>query len=78
MIKDKNKRGVFDALLIKALGVEYIKFVISLSGSCKIPEGFPEEYGIRLYNEGIPAKVFDIYFYLLYFYRPSFFIFFLI
>jgi len=59
MIKDKNKSGVFDALLIKALGVEYIKFVISLSGSCKIPEGFPEEYGVRLYNEGIPAKVFE-------------------
>ncbi len=59
MIKYKSKRGVFDALLIKALGVEYIKFVISLSGSCKIPEGFPKEYGIRLYNEGIPAKVFE-------------------
>jgi len=58
-MKDKTKRGVFDALLIKALGIEYIKFVISLSGSCKIPEGFPEEYGIRLYNEGIPAKVFE-------------------
>jgi len=59
MIKDKIKRGVFDALLIKALGIEYIKFVISLSGSCKIPEGFPEEYGIKLYNEGLPAKVFE-------------------
>jgi hypothetical protein len=59
MIKDKTKRGVFDALLIKALGIDYIKFVISLSGSCKIPEGFPKEYGIRLYNEGIPAKVFE-------------------
>jgi len=59
MIKDKTKSGVFDALLIKALGVEYIKFVISLSGSCKIPEGFPKEYGIRLYNEGIPEKVFE-------------------
>ena len=58
-MKDKTKRGVFDALLIKALGIEYIKFVISLSGSCKIPEGFPEEYGIRLYNKGIPAKVFE-------------------
>ena len=58
-MKDKTKRGVFDALLIKALGIDYIKFVISLSGSCKIPEGFPEEYGIRLYNEGIPAKVFE-------------------
>ena len=59
MIKDKTKRGVFDALLIKALGIDCIKFVISLSGSCKIPEGFPKEYGIRLYNEGIPAKIFE-------------------
>ena len=58
MIKYKTKRGVLDALLIKALGIDYVKFVISLSGSCKIPEGFPREYGIRLYNEGIPAKVF--------------------
>ena len=54
-----KKRSIFDALLIKALGVDCIKFVISLSGSCKIPEGFPEEYGIRLYNEGIPANVFE-------------------
>jgi len=59
MIKDKIKRGVFDALLVKALGIDYIKFVISLSGSCKIPEGFPKEYGIRLYNEGIPVNVFE-------------------
>jgi hypothetical protein len=58
-MKKNKKRAIFDALLIKALGVEYIKFVISLSGSCKIPEGFPEEYGIRLYNEGIPAKIFE-------------------
>lgn len=54
-----KKRSIFDALLIKALGVDCIKFVISLSGSCKIPEGFPKEYGIRLYNEGIPVKVFE-------------------
>jgi len=59
MIKDKIKRGVLDALLVKALGIDYIKFVISLSGRCKIPEGFPKKYGIRLYNEGIPAKVFE-------------------
>ena len=59
MIKYKTKRGVLDALLIKALGIDYVKFVISLSGSCKIPEGFPKEYGIRLYNEGIPAKIFE-------------------
>jgi len=59
MIKDKNKRGVFDALLVKALRIDYIQFVISLSGSCKIPEGFPGEYGIILYNEGVPAKFFE-------------------
>jgi len=58
MRKDKN-REVFDALLTKALGIEYIKFIISLSESCKIPKGFPKEYGIRLYNEGIPPKVFE-------------------
>ena len=58
MIKDKTKRGVFDALLVKALGIDYIKFVISLSESSKIPKGFPKEYGVKLYNEGIPAKVF--------------------
>jgi len=59
MIKDKTKSGVFDVLLVKSLGIDYIKFVISLSSSCKIPEGFPREYGIRLYNEGIPAKIFE-------------------
>ena len=58
MIKDKTKRGVLDALLVKALGIDYIKFVISLSESSKIPKGFPKEYGVKLYNEGIPAKVF--------------------
>ena len=59
MLKDKTKSGVFDALLIKTLGIEYVKFIISLSEVCKIPKGFPKEYGIRLYNEGIPAKVFE-------------------
>jgi len=57
MRKDKNKE-IFDALLTKALGIEYIKFIISLSESRKIPKGFPKEYGVRLYNEGIPAKIF--------------------
>jgi len=42
MIKYKSKRGVFDALLIKALGVEYIKFVISLSGKLRI-ESYSKE-----------------------------------
>ena len=58
MRKDK-KRNIFDLLLTKALGIDYIKFVISLSESRKIPRGFPKEYGIRLYNEGIPAKAFE-------------------
>ena len=58
MREDKN-REIFDALLTKALGIEYIKFIISLSVNQKIPEGFPKEYGIRLYNEGIPAKIFE-------------------
>jgi len=57
MIKNK-KRRIFDALLTKALEIDYIKFVISLSEGSKIPKGFPKEYGIKLYNEGIPAKVF--------------------
>jgi len=59
MKKDNKKRRIFDALLTKALEIDYIKFVISLSEGCKIPKGFPEEYGIRLYNEGVPAKVFE-------------------
>ena len=60
MIKDKTKRGVLDTLLVKALGIDYIKFVISLSESSKIPKGFPKEYGVKLYNEGIPAKFFKV------------------
>jgi hypothetical protein len=59
MKKNNKKRRIFDALLTKALGIDYIKFVISLSEGSKIPKGFPKEYGIRLYNEGIPAKVFE-------------------
>ena len=58
-MKKNKKRAIFDALLTKALGIDYLKFVISLSESCRIPKGFPREYGIRLYNEGIPAKVFE-------------------
>jgi len=58
MRKDK-KRVIFDALLTKALDIDYIKFVFSLSESRKIPKGFPKKYGIRLYNKGIPAKVFE-------------------
>ncbi|MBA7510922.1 hypothetical protein ES705_02911 [subsurface metagenome] len=59
MKKNNKKRRIFDALLTKALGIDYIKFVISLSEGSKIPKGFPKEYGIKLYNEGIPAKVFE-------------------
>jgi len=54
-----KNRAIFDALLTKALGIEYNKFIISLSEGCKIPKDFPKEYGIRLYNEGIPAKIFE-------------------
>ena len=58
-MRKNKKRAIFDALLTEALGIDYIKFVISLSESCKIPKGFPKEYGRKLYNEGIPAKVFE-------------------
>lgn len=58
MRKNKN-RAIFDALLTKTLGIEYIKFIISLSESRRIPKGFPKEYGIRLYNKGIPEKIFE-------------------
>ena len=51
----KDKKGeIFDAVLTKALGVDYSEFLVSLSGSCKLPKDFPGEYGVRLYNEGIP------------------------
>jgi hypothetical protein len=36
MRKDK-KREIFDAVLTKALGVDYSKFLVSLSESCKVP-----------------------------------------
>lgn len=55
MRKDK-KREIFDAVLTKALGVDYSEFLVSLSGSCKVPKNFPGEYGVRLYNEGIPSQ----------------------
>ena len=58
-MKKNKKRAIFDALLTKALRIDYIKFVISLSESRKIPRDFPKEYGIKLYNEGIPAKIFE-------------------
>jgi len=58
-MRKNKKRAIFDALLTKALGIDYIKFIISLSESRKIPKGFPKEYGVKLYNGGIPAKVFE-------------------
>lgn len=58
-MRKNKKRAIFDALLTKALGIDYIKFVFSLSESRKIPKGFPKKYGVRLYNKGIPAKVFE-------------------
>lgn len=44
MRKDK-KREIFDAVLTKALGIDYSEFLVSLSGSCKLPKNFPG--GIR-------------------------------
>lgn len=55
MRKDK-KREIFDAMLTEALGVDYSECLLSLSGSCKVPKNFPWEYGVRLYNEGIPSQ----------------------
>jgi len=59
MRKDK-KREIFDAMLTKALGVDYSEFLVSLSGSCKLPKNFPGEYGVRLYNEGIPSQSYKL------------------
>ncbi len=59
MRKDK-KREIFDAALTKALGIDYSEFLVSLSGSCKLPKDFPGEYGVRLYNEGIPSISFKL------------------
>lgn len=59
MRKDK-KREIFDVVLTKALGIDYSEFLVSLSGSCKLPRNFPGEYGVRLYNEGIPSISFKL------------------
>ena len=56
MRKDK-KREIFDAVLTKALGVDYSEFLVSLSGSCKIPKNFPGEYGVDCIMKGFPPKV---------------------
>ena len=53
-MRNDKKREIFDAVLTKVLGVDYSEFLVSLSGSCKLPKNFPKEYGVRLYNEGIP------------------------
>ena len=59
MRKDK-KREIFDTVLTKALGVDYSESLVSLSGSCKLPKNFPGEYGVRLYNQGIPSQSFKL------------------
>jgi len=59
MRKDK-KREIFDTVLNKALGVDYSEFLVSLSGSCKLPKNFPGEYGVRLYNQGIPSQSYKL------------------
>ena len=59
MRKDK-KRKIFDAVLTKSLGIDYSEFLVSLSRSCKVPKDFPVEYGVRLYNEGIPSQSFKL------------------
>jgi len=59
MRKDE-KREIFNAVLTKALGIDYSEFLVSLSGSCKLPKNFPAEYGVRLYNEGIPSQSFKL------------------
>ena len=59
-MKKDRKREIFDAVLTKALGVDYSEFLVSLSRSCKVPKNFPGEYGVRLYNEGIPSQSFRL------------------
>lgn len=59
MRKDK-KREIFDAVLTKALGIDYSEFLVSLSERCRVPKDFPGEYGVRLYNEGIPSISFKL------------------
>ena len=59
-LKKDKKREIFDTMLTKALGVDYSEFLVSLSGSCKVPKNFPGEYGVRLYNEGIPSQSFKL------------------
>lgn len=59
MRKDE-KREIFDAALTKALGVDYSEFLVSLSERCRVPKDFPGEYGVRLYNEGIPSISFKL------------------
>ncbi len=59
MRKDE-KREIFEAVLTKALGVDYSEFLVSLSRTCKVPKNFPGEYGVRLYNEGIPSQSFKL------------------
>ncbi len=59
MRKDE-KREIFDAALTKALGIDYSEFLVSLSERCRVPKDFPVEYGVRLYNQGIPSQSFKL------------------
>ena len=59
MRKDK-KIEIFDAVLTKALGIDYPECSVSLSERCKVPKNFPAEYGVRLYNQGIPSKSYKL------------------
>jgi len=59
MRKDK-KREIFDAVLTKALGIDYSEFLVSLSERCEVPKDFPKEYGVRLYNQGISPISFKL------------------
>jgi len=59
-MRKEKKREIFDAVLTKALGVDYSESLLSLSGYCKVPRNFPGEYGVKLYNEGIPSQSFKL------------------
>ena len=59
MRKDE-KIEIFDAVLTKALGIDYPECSVSLSERCKVPKNFPAEYGVRLYNQGIPSQSYKL------------------
>jgi len=59
-MRKNKKREIFDAVLTKALGIDYSEFLVSLSERCTVSKNFPGEYGVRLYNEGIPSQSFKL------------------